>query len=87
MEWECSENRRVHDFTRQIIIGDGTCLFGAMPEQIRYGEGQHREIRERIVQTINADREYFAPFIDEDQVGGEDKYCDEMVEEGIFSIF
>jgi OTU-like cysteine protease len=72
-----------HGVVRKSIIGDGNCLFRAMADQIGYGEGRHREIRDRIVQTIKADREYFANFIDEEAVGGVDEYCDEMIKNGM----
>ena len=76
-----------HGVVRKSIIGDGNCLFRAMADQIGYGEGRHREIRDRIVQTIKADRDYFANFIDEEEVGGVDEYCDEMIKDGMSPSF
>jgi len=72
-----------HGVVRKPIIGDGNCLFRAMADQIGYGEHRHTEIREKVVETIRADKEYFANFIDEDEVEGVDAYCDEMIKDGI----
>ena len=71
-----------HGVVRKSIMGDGNCLFRAMADQIGYGEDRHREIRETIVETIKADKEYFANFIDEEEVGGVDEYCNEMIKDG-----
>jgi hypothetical protein len=71
-----------HGVVRKSIMGDGNCLFRAMADQIGYGEDRHREIREKIVETIKADKEYFANFIDEEEVGGVDEYCNEMIKDG-----
>ena len=76
------EYMTAHGVVSKSIIGDGNCLFRAMADQIGYGEERHREIREKIVGTIRADKEYFANFIDEDEVGGMDEYCDEMIRDG-----
>jgi hypothetical protein len=71
-----------HGVVRKSIMGDGNCLFRAMADQIGYGEDRHREIREKIVETIKADKEYFANFIDEEEAGGVDEYCNEMIKDG-----
>jgi OTU domain-containing protein 3 len=72
-----------HGVVRKPIVGDGNCLFRAMADQLGYGENQHREIRERIVQTIQEDKDYFANFIDADEVDSVDAYCEEMINDGI----
>ena len=72
-----------HGVIRKPIIGDGNCLFRAMADQLGYGESRHREIREKVVETIRLDKEYFANFIDEDEAGGVDEYCDDMINDGM----
>jgi hypothetical protein len=76
-----------HGVVRKSIVGDGNCLFRAMADQIGYGEDRHREIREKIVETIKADKEYFANFIDEEEAGGVDEYCNEMIKDGNPRLF
>ena len=72
-----------HGVTRKAIIGDGNCLFRAMADQLGYGESRHREIRDKIVETIRLDKEYFADFIDEEEIDGVEAYCEEMLRDGI----
>lgn len=71
-----------HGVIRKPIVGDGNCLFRAMADQLGYGESRHREIRIKVVEAIRADKEYFANFIDEDEDGGVDEYCDDMINDG-----
>ena len=71
-----------HGIVRKPIIGEGNCLFRAMADQLGYGEHRHREIREKVVEAIRADKEYFANFIDGSEVDGVDAYCDEMFQDG-----
>src|SRR5271155_3424059 len=71
-----------HGVVRKSIMGDGNCLFRAMADQIGNGEDRHREKRETNGETIKADKEYFANFIDEEEVGGVDEYCNEMIKDG-----
>jgi REP element-mobilizing transposase RayT len=53
-----------------------------MADQLGYGEDRHREIRERVVKTILQDKEYFANFIDGDEVETVEDYCEEMAKDG-----
>ena len=73
---------RSHGIIRRAIIGDGNCLFRAIADQLGYGEDRHREIRERVVKTILEDKEYFANFIDGDEVETVEEYCEEMAKDG-----
>jgi OTU domain-containing protein 3 len=76
-----------HGVVRKPIIGDGNCLFRAMADQLGLGEHQHKEIREKIVETILQDRDYFANFIDSNEVDGVDAYCEEMINDGITPFY
>jgi OTU domain-containing protein 3 len=76
------EYMRSHGVIRRTIIGDGNCLFRAMADQLGHGEDRHREIRERVVKTILEDKEYFANFIDGDEVETVEDYCEEMAKDG-----
>jgi hypothetical protein len=73
-----------HGVIRKPIIGDGNCLFRAMADQLGYGESRHREIRDKIVETIRKDNEYFVNFIDEEEIDGVEAYCEEMMKDGKF---
>lgn len=53
-----------------------------MADQLGFGEDRHREIREKVVQTILADKAYFGNFIDGDEVDSVDAYCEEMSKDG-----
>jgi hypothetical protein len=72
-----------HGVIRTPIVGDGNCLFRALADQLGYGENRHREIRDKVVETIKQDKNYFVNFIDEDDYDGVDAYCDEMAKDGI----
>jgi hypothetical protein len=48
-----------------------------------YGENRHREIRDKVVEAIKQDKDYFVNFIDEDDHDGVDAYCDEMTKDGM----
>jgi hypothetical protein len=67
---------------RKSIIGDGNCLFRAMADQLGYGESRHREIRDKVVETIRSDKDYFANFIDAEEIDGVEAYCEEMIKDG-----
>jgi OTU domain-containing protein 3 len=88
--WTSSNSAKIeeymtsHGVIRKPIIGDGNCLFRAMADQLGYGESRHREIRDKIVETIRKDKEYFANFIDEDEIDGVEAYCEEMIKDGKF---
>ena len=75
-----------HGVIRKPIIGDGNCLFRAMADQLGYGENRHREIREKVVETIRADKAYFENFIDGEEIEGVDAYCDEMIQDGKYDL-
>jgi OTU-like cysteine protease len=72
-----------HGVIRKPIIGDGNCLFRAMADQLGYGESRHREIREKVVETIRLDEEYFVNFIDEEEIDSVEAYCEEMKKDGM----
>ena len=78
------EYMTAHGVIRRPIIGDGNCLFRALADQLGFGENRHRGIRDKVVDTIKQDKEYFVNFIDEDDYDGVDAYCDEMVKDGRF---
>src|SRR5271154_3886012 len=59
-----------HGIIRIPIIGDGNCLFRAMADQLGLPQDSHRQIRRRIVNTIQRDKDYFVNFIDEDEIDG-----------------
>ena len=72
-----------HGVVRRSIIGDGNCLFRAMADQLGFGEERHREIREKVVHAILADKEYFQDFIDGEEVDSIEAYCEEMSKDGL----
>ena len=65
------------------IVGDGNCLFRAIADQLGLGEDAHRDIRQKVVETIRVDEVYFVNFIDTDEVDGVEAYCDEMIQDGM----
>lgn len=76
------EYMTTHGVIRRPIIGDGNCLFRALADQLGLGENRHREIRDKVVETIKLDKDYFVNFIDEDDYDGVDAYCDDMIKDG-----
>ena len=89
--WTSSNSAKIeeymtsHGIIRVPIIGDGNCLFRAMADQLGYGESRHREIRDKVVETIRLDKEYFVNFIDEEEIDGVEAYCEEMIKDGMYS--
>jgi OTU domain-containing protein 3 len=73
-----------HGIIRKPIIGDGNCLFRAMADQLGLSQDLHRQIRQKIINTIHRDKDYFVNFIDEDEVDGVEAYCEEMSKDGSF---
>ena len=71
-----------HGIIRIPIIGDGNCLFRAMADQLGLSQDSHRQIRQKIVDTIQRDKDYFVNFIDEDEIDSVEAYCEEMSKDG-----
>jgi hypothetical protein len=71
-----------HGVIRVSIIGDGNCLFRALADQIGLSQDSHRQIRDKIVDVILRDKDYFINFIDEDEIDGVEAYCEEMRKDG-----
>lgn len=59
---------------------DGNCFFRALADQ-RYGdESRHAEVRRRVVARVEARREAFAPFVEDDETF--DEYVERMARDG-----
>ena len=60
--------------------GDGNCLFRTIADQIDGDEKQHRKYRRDAVDHVNANRDDYAPFIEDDETI--DQYLGDMSKEG-----
>ena len=52
---------------RASVEADGNCFFRALADQKFGDEGRHGELRARVVEYIEAKREDFAPFVEDDE--------------------
>ena len=71
-----------HGVIRVPIIGDGNCLFRALADQIGLSQDSHRQIRDKVVNIILRDKDYFINFIDEEEIDSVEAYCKEMSKDG-----
>lgn len=62
-------------FIREVG-GDGNCLFRSVSEQMEGNENNYKEYREKCVNYIKDNKEFFAPFIEDDETI--DQYIDRM---------
>ncbi|KAI8477500.1 MAG: hypothetical protein J3K34DRAFT_515825 [Monoraphidium minutum] len=64
------------------ITADGNCLFRAVGDQTEGDEGRHVELRQRACDLMEARREGFEPFVEDDQ--GFDTYIKRMRKDGVW---
>ena len=62
-------------FIREVG-GDGNCLFRSVSEQMEGNENNYKEYREKCVNYIKENKDFFAPFIEDDETI--DQYIDRM---------
>jgi len=62
------------------ITGDGNCMFRSISDQLCGVQANHWEYRKHIVDFINAEREQFEPFIEDDE--SFDDYIQRMGSDG-----
>ena len=71
---------RALNLERREVEADGNCFFRALADQ-RYGdEGRHGEVRARVVAHVEARREAYAPFVEDDEAF--DEYVERMARDG-----
>ena len=71
---------RALNLERRAVEADGNCFFRALADQ-RYGdESRHAEVRRRVVARVEARREAFAPFVEDDETF--DEYVERMARDG-----
>jgi len=59
---------------------DGNCLFRSIADQLEGHEKLHRKYRQEAIDHINANRDDFAPFIEDDETI--DQYLSDMQKDG-----
>ena len=64
------------------IGGDGNCLFRAIADQLEGNEKVHRKYRADAIEYIEANKNDFIPFIEDDETI--DQYLDEMRKDGVW---
>jgi OTU-like cysteine protease/SEC-C motif len=69
---------RVHE-----VAADGSCFFRSLADQLKGRSGDHRQLRKSIVHHIEANRDLYEPFIEDDEPF--DKYLKNMAQEGTWA--
>ena len=62
--------------------GDGNCLFRSLADQLEGNERLHRKYREAAIEYIEAHKDMFAPFIEDDETI--DQYLSDMIKDGVW---
>lgn len=62
--------------------GDGNCLFRSLADQLEGNEKLHRKYRQDAIDHIEANKDNFAPFIEDDETI--EQYLSDMVKDGIW---
>eukprot|EP00850_Spirogloea_muscicola_P012419 SM000080S22934 [mRNA] locus=s80:259401:265942:+ [translate_table: standard] len=65
------------------VAGDGNCFFRAVADQLEGSEDGHSKYRQDTVDFMEANREQFEPFVEDDEPF--DKYCKSMREDGAWA--
>eukprot|EP00347_Sterkiella_histriomuscorum_P016120 403354413 len=60
--------------------GDGNCLFRSIADQLEGNEKLHRKYRQEAIEYIEANKEMYAPFIEDDETI--DQYLGDMAKDG-----
>ena len=67
----------------KIVKGDGNCLFRSLSDQIEGNENNYMEYRKNVVGFIMENREYFEPFIEDDEKF--DDYIEDMKKDAVWA--
>ena len=62
------------------VSADGNCLFRSLSDQLRGSQHQHADVREAVMDFVEANEDDFAPFIEDDE--GFDAYVARMRGDG-----
>jgi OTU domain-containing protein 3 len=76
------EQLGVYGLRLKIVKGDGNCLFRTLADQIEGREDNYMTYRQRIVEFITVNREYFEPFIEDDEKF--DDYVKDMMKDAVW---
>jgi len=76
------EQVSVYGLKLKIVKGDGNCLFRTMADQMEGREDNYMTYRQRIVEHIIDNREYFEPFIEDDEKF--DDYVKDMIRDAVW---
>jgi len=66
----------------KVVKGDGNCLFRTISDHMEGNENHHYEYRKQIIQFMIMNREYFEPFIEDDEKF--DDYIRDMQKEAVW---
>lgn len=66
----------------KIVKGDGNCLFRTIADQMEGREDNYKNYRGRIVEFVIANKEYFEPFVEDDEKF--DDYVNDMVRDAVW---
>ncbi|TFJ85664.1 hypothetical protein NSK_003172 [Nannochloropsis salina CCMP1776] len=79
--------QHVEDLGARILImeSDGNCLFRALADQLRGRPEDHGEIRQNVIDFIEAHETDFAPFVEDDEKLSD--YVHRMRNEGEWGAF
>lgn len=64
------------------VVGDGSCLFRSVADQVDGDESLHRIYRDEACRHMLKHPDFYSLFIDEDEDGTLDKYLKEMLKDG-----
>lgn len=76
------EQAAKYGLTIKEIHGDGNCMFRAISDLMFGTEGKHREVRQEACDYIEANKEYFQFFIEDDETFEE--YVEDMRKDHIW---
>eukprot|EP01027_Heterolobosea_sp_BB2_P014582 GEZU01020929.1.p1 GENE.GEZU01020929.1~~GEZU01020929.1.p1 ORF type:complete len:316 (-),score=74.41 GEZU01020929.1:99-1046(-) len=77
---ELNEQLRPRGLEVHVVGGDGNCLFRSAADQIEDNQSKHQAYRQTVVDYIVANREFFEPFIEDDEPWEE--YIENMRKDG-----
>jgi OTU domain-containing protein 3 len=64
------------------VVGDGSCLFRSIADQVDGDESLHRIYRDEACRHMLRHADFYTLFIDEDEEGSLDQYLKEMLKDG-----
>lgn len=71
---------RDQGFLLRDVTGDGNCMFRAISDQVHGAENHHRKFRESITDFMLRQKDYFAPFVSDEQTFEQYSACGEQVD-------